>query len=196
MSFYLGGCRIRVSFYFFALVCAGAFFDRSGITLLGLAAAFLHEAGHLAAMLTLPGEFPGEISVTPFGIRIRGDSLSRSDWASPLVLAAGSGVNLLSVAVTFGFLPEFAAVSFVIGAINLLPVEGTDGGGLVAYAAEKRLPADVSVRVTGIISFVTLCAMALAGIIVLVATGYNFTLLGAAAALGTGEIKRLICRKR
>ena len=78
MSFYLGGCRIRVSFYFFALVCAGAFFDRSGITLLGLAAAFLHEAGHLAAMLTLPGEFPGEIISDQFYTQIRSNCIKHT----------------------------------------------------------------------------------------------------------------------
>lgn len=185
MSFYVWRhqCRIKVSFYFFALLCAAALFDRSGILLWGLLAALLHEGGHLAAMLCLSDRVPREISLTPFGIRIENSPLSAGGRGHVLILAAGSGMNALCAAVTFGFLHDFAAVSLLLGVFNLLPVEGMDGGGILRAAMEKLFSESASARVTKAVSRVTLLGMALLGGYVFYVTGYNFSLLGASAAL-------------
>ena len=143
-----------MNFYFFALLCAAAFFDRSGVMQWGLLAALLHECGHLAAMLLIPGQSPGKISITPFGMKIENSPLSEFARGNSVVLAAGSVVNLLSAAVTFGIQPDFAAVSLVLG--------------------------------------MTLGAMFLLGLYVLIATGYNISLLGAAAMLALAR-KRNPC---
>ena len=130
MNFFMGECRVRVSFYFFPLLCVAAFFDRSVFMLRGMLAALLHECGHLAAMVLLPGNAPREVSLTPFGVRIERNPLSEFGKGNGIILAAGSGMNFVCAAVTFGFLPEFAAVSLLLGIFNLLPVEGLDGGGI------------------------------------------------------------------
>ena len=184
-SFYLSRkkCRVHVSFYFFAIACAAAFFDRSGVMLWGMLAALLHECGHLAAMAAIPGQLPRAVSLTPFGVRIEKCPLSAYGSGHFAVLAAGSGVNLIAAAVTFGFLPAFAAVSILLGVLNMLPVEGMDGGGMLRLALvrfRKGYPPD---RAASIISWVTLSGMTLLGIYVLVSTGRNFTLLAMAAAL-------------
>ena len=184
-SFYLSRkkCRVHVSFYFFAIACAAAFLDRSGVMLWGMLAAFLHECGHLAAMAAIPGQLPREVSLTPFGVKIEKSALSEYEAGSLAVLAAGSGVNLLTAAVTFGFLPSFAAVSFLLGILNLLPVEGMDGGGILRLALGRLRNGHSADRAAKIISRSTLVGMTLLGIYVLLSTGRNFTLLAMAVAL-------------
>lgn len=185
-------CRVKISFYFFALLCLAASFDRSGIMVWGLLAALLHECGHVTAMLLLPGQAPREISVTPFGMKIDSSPLAAFDKGSLPVLAAGSGVNFISAAVTFGFLPDFAAVSLVLGLFNMLPVENMDGGGILRIALERILSDNSADRVMKIISWVTLAAMLLLGIYVLVVTGYNFTWIGTALLLALTRLKKII----
>ena len=199
MTFYIfrKNCRVKISFYFFAFLCAAALADRSGIMLCGLLAAMLHESGHIALMLLIPGQSPDEIDLTPFGVRIKNSPLSEFGRGNAWVLAAGSGANFLCAAATFGFLPRFAAVSLVLGGMNLLPVEGMDGGGILRMLLERRLSGAAADRALKAVSWVTLCLMAAAGICVLTATGYNFTLLGAAGALAAVKVKKAFkkCRR-
>lgn len=190
LIFRVKGCRVRVNFYFFALLCAAAYFDRSGKMLWGMFAAVLHELGHLTAMLLLLGHAPREISVTPFGIRIGSSPLAEFEKGNLMVLAAGSGVNFLSFAATFGFLPDFAWVSLLLGLFNMLPVENMDGGGILRIALEKIMSEDSAVRVMNIVSWLTLTAMLMLGIHVLFITGYNFTLIGAALLLALTRHKK------
>lgn len=190
MIFFIRNCRVRVSFYFFALLCVAAFLDRRGIMMWGLLAALLHEGGHIAAMLLIPEKTPDRISITPFGIRIENTPLCEFGNGNAFILAAGSGANFLCASVTFGFLPEFAAVSLVMGIFNLLPVESMDGGGMLLILFAKFMNGNSAVRMLKIVSYMTLCAMAVSGIYVLIVTGYNFTLLGATASLALSEIKR------
>ena len=183
LTFFFRNCRVRVSFYFFALLCIAAFFDRSGFMMWGLLAAVLHECGHLAAMLVIPGHAPREIRLTPFGMRIENSPLLIDGRGNLLVLAAGSGTNFLCAAVTFGRLPAFSAVSLVLGLLNLLPVESLDGGRILLLLCRGIM----SRRAAGILvkglSWVTLSGMTLLGVCLLMDTGYNFSLLGTAAAL-------------
>ena len=183
MSFFIRKCRVRVSFYFFPMLCVMAFFDRRGFLLRGMLAALLHEGGHLAAMVLLPENAPREVSLTPFGIRIERSPLSEFGRGNGIILAAGSGMNFLCAAVTFGFLPAFAAVSLLLGIFNLLPVEGLDGGGIGLLLLSRFMPGGTAGTCVKILSWVTLLGIAALGIYVLIDTGYNFSLLGAALAL-------------
>lgn len=183
LIFYFKDCRIKISFYFFALLSVAALSDRSGITLCGLIAALLHESGHIAAMLALPDQAPAEITLSPFGVRIEKRPLSEFGRGNVLILAAGSGVNFLCAAVTFGFFPRFAAVSLILGILNILPVEGMDGGGILIILLSRHSHAGFSGYAAKVISWTTLCAMSLIGTYVLIVTKYNFTLLGMTAAL-------------
>ena len=142
MSFLIknGKCRVKISFYFFALLCLAAFLDRGGVLLWGLFAALLHEGGHIVAMRLTAEGLPKEIRLTPFGVRIENSPLAETGRGRLGVLAAGSGMNFLCAAVTFGILPSFAAVSLVLGILNLLPVEGMDGGGILLLLRDNGNP--------------------------------------------------------
>ena len=189
MSFSVRNCRVSVNFYFFALLCAAAFLDRRGVMLWGLLAALLHECGHLAAMLLLPEQSPKEIRITPFGMRIENSPLSQFGRGNTIVLAGGSGVTFLCAAVTFGFLPDFAAVSLVLGLMNMLPVQGMDGGGILFVLLSGLINESAAAGAVKVISWLTICIMAAAGMYILAVTGYNFTLLGATAALAVAGLK-------
>lgn len=191
MNISIKHCRIRVNFYFFALLCVIAFFDRSGMLLAGLVAALLHECGHLAVMLLLPGQTPSDISVTPFGIRIHESPLAEYRAGHLAVLAAGSGVNFFIGSVTMAFCPRFAALHFVMGAINLLPVDTLDGGGILRILLRRLFSQKTTERLLTVSSLVTLTALSLAGVYVLFRSRYNFTLLGMSLCLLFSLLLRL-----
>lgn len=107
------------------------------MALTSLLAAGLHECGHLAAALLL-GIRLRSLDIGPLGatIRVRGALISyRNEW---LLCAAGPAVNLLSAwAASALFRSDgelsqwavnFCTVSVMLAAINLLPVDGFDGG--------------------------------------------------------------------
>ena len=79
------------------------YFDASGFLRLGLAAAFLHEWGHIAAYLLLRRRFPCmDVTMTGFCMRTRGEDFGPGETL--LLAAAGPGMNALLAAVWFGAL--------------------------------------------------------------------------------------------
>ena len=96
------------------------------------AAVLLHEAGHLAAarLLGIPcRRGSGVIG----GLRLTFDFSRAGYWREAAVHGAGPAAGILG-----GFLAAripgwevFGGVSFVLAALNLLPCEGLDGGGIL-----------------------------------------------------------------
>ncbi len=203
-SFYIKRrVRVNVSFYFFAVAAVIALSNKSGMLLMGLLSAGLHEAGHLTAMLLLPGHAPTEISLTPFGLKIRSSPLAAFADGNPAVLAAGSGVNLALAAIFYAlgsffphltFFYRFASLNLVMGLVNLLPVETLDGGGLLRLLLRRFFSDRACDILMTAVSLVTLTVMAFAGFIVLLRTRYNFTLLGMSLCLLFSLLLRLFSR--
>ncbi len=178
MSFTFKGCKIKVSFYFFASVAIMALFDSSGMLIGGMLSATLHELGHLAAMLLIPDRQPSQISVTPFGLRIKGSPLAEFADGEIIVLSAGCAVNLVLAAATFGIFPKFAAMNLVLGALNALPVDSFDGGAIFKILLSRRFGAKATEVISTAVSLLVVIIMAFVGVRILFCTGYNFTLLG------------------
>lgn len=176
--FFIHGCKVEVNFYFFAFLCIVSFFDKSGMLLFGVLSATLHELGHLAAMLLLPRQAPSEVRLTPFGIKIKNAPLAEFMDGSIAVLAAGSAVNFLLSAVTLPFSPRLAAMNFVMGAMNLLPVEMLDGGGIARLLLCRMVSQRTAEQLVTALSLLVLSGMSLLGVYILFRTRYNFTLLG------------------
>lgn len=192
LTFYLKSCKVSINFYFFASAVIMSMFDRSGMMLGGMLSALLHESGHLAAMMIIPCQHPKEISITPFGLKIQNNSMAEFARGRVVVLAAGSAVNFILAACLIKFFPQLASMNFVLGAMNLLPVESFDGGGILkrilsAFMGEK--PVDITVTV---VSLIILFAMAFVGVYILFRTRYNFTLLGMSLWLLITVIIRLV----
>ena len=190
-----GGCRVRVDFLFFALLCAAALWARSGLLAAGLLSAALHEAGHLAAMALLPGQKPSEIRVTPFGIRIQRAPLADMTGGRLPVLAAGSATNLLLALLTWRTLPRLAGLNLVMGLTNLLPVDSLDGGGIARILLERFLSDRAAERALTLLSLGTLGLMSYAGVRVLFRTRGNFSLLALALWMLASLAKRLVTER-
>ena len=115
------------------------YFDASGFLRLGLAAAFLHEWGHIAVYLLLRRRFPCiDVTMTGFCMRTRGRKMTL--WQTALLAAAGPVVNFVLAGLWILRLEQQAtirasavlAANLLTGAFNLLPIPPLDGAQLAA----------------------------------------------------------------
>lgn len=132
--------RIRLDPAFALAVCYLLVAERSVWGLLSLAAACLHELGHLGAAVMLRIR-PAEITVGALGARIGFSAPLLAYRHELLIAAAGPGVNLLCIPPCLWgirclggldgageYLLFFAAASCALAAVNLLPLRTFDGG--------------------------------------------------------------------
>ena len=111
------------------------YFDASGFLRLGLAAAFLHEWGHIAVYLLLRRRFPCmDVTMTGFCMRTRGEAFAPGETL--LLAAAGPLATLLACAAALAFMQWagyscggywFACCNLLVGGSSLLPLPGLDG---------------------------------------------------------------------
>ena len=136
-------------FYDPVLLCGALYvllyFDASGFLRLGLAAAFLHEWGHIVVYLLLRRRFPCiEVTMTGFCMRTRGEAFTPGETL--LLAAAGPGMNALLAAVWAVRLSQcatirgsaFLAANLLTGAFNLLPIPPLDGAQMLRCAVERH----------------------------------------------------------
>ena len=132
--------RLRFDPAFALAVCYLLVGERSVWGLLSLAAALLHELGHLGAAALFRIR-PAKITVGALGARM-GFSVPLLSYRHELLIAAaGPGVNLLCIPPCLWgirrlgnvegageYLLFFAAASLALAAVNLLPLRTFDGG--------------------------------------------------------------------
>lgn len=137
MKFKLFGVKITLSFLFAAITALIICIDKSGLALPALSACLLHEAGHLSAM-RLCGVQPSELKLIPAGVIIIAPFFKRTR-DDLLITASGPLANFLTgclLAALYKLLGHqallsYSAVNTAVGAYNLLPVCGLDGGTLL-----------------------------------------------------------------
>ena len=137
MSFDLFGVRITVSYPFLAVLTVFLTLDKTGLAGEMLAAALLHELGHLIMMYVLR-QPPRSIDCVSFGIRIVKQSSAISYGKEAAIYAAGPLVNLLAAALFAargGAISTLAQVHLLLGLFQLLPIGALDGGMLVSALA-------------------------------------------------------------
>ena len=107
--------------------------DRSGVCLITVVAAVLHECGHLLAakLLRIP---PRALHLDLLGARIEVDGYLLSYGEEWVLCAAGPLVSLLAASAAaplwsaFEAARVFSCASLVLGLLNLLPIRTFDGG--------------------------------------------------------------------
>ncbi|MCL2088801.1 MAG: site-2 protease family protein [Oscillospiraceae bacterium] len=167
--------RIRLTFLFFALIAVFLLFDSHGIALTVVAAAFAHETAHGLAF-ALVGSRPEEISLEFSGIRMIGGRRILSLGREYFVLAAGSGVNIITAVFMYLCGYERAAMlNMMTGLFNLLPMSSLDGGKMLTLALESRFSQYTARIAVKIISYALLIPVLAGGIYL--AFGRNLTLL-------------------
>ena len=155
--------------------------DGSALSFLPLAAAIIHECGHLAVMLAL-GVQVREIEVTLFGAEIRTPALDCGTLGSVAVYGAGAAANIVSAAFAIVFggggyeALFFAACSLSLAAVNLLPVRTLDGGCILGAVLVRVCP-ERAAAVSDAASGVSLVLLWLAAVYILLLFGGNLSLM-------------------
>lgn len=182
-SLSIGGTRWRVGTPFFIAAAAWLTLDASGTAALCLLASFLHEGGHIAALL-LCGRCPREVTVGVCGIRLVPDERPLRYGRQALVLLAGPAVNLLTAALLALCRCDAVAIAahLLLGGYNLLPIEALDGGQCLRCLLAARRGEEAASRVVRGVSVAVLLPLATAGFCLLLRAG-NATLLAAAGYL-------------
>lgn len=137
MNFELFGVRVTVSYPFLAVLTVFLTLDKTGLAGQMLAAALMHELGHLTVMYVLR-QPPRRIDCASFGIRIVKQSSSISYGKEAAIYAAGPLVNLACAAACAageGGISTLGQVHLLLGLFHLLPVGALDGGMLVSALA-------------------------------------------------------------
>lgn len=141
--------------------------DRSMYTALTLAAALLHEIGHIAAAAMCGSEIKS-ISIYPLGADIR-MSQAKSYIAEIIIDGAGIAVNLLLFIISKA-IPQsdiasyFAICNISLATINALPVRSLDGGEMLSCVLMLRTEPDKAEKISGAVSFCAVFIMWIAAV--------------------------------
>ncbi len=143
-----GGTRWSVRVPFLLLLTLLLTVDKSGTALLCLLASFLHEGGHIAALLMM-GRPPKEVAIGACGIRLVPHPYPLNAKRQATVLLAGPLVNLVlaGILAVLRCAPTAVTAHAVLGIFNLLPIEALDGGQVLGCFLPLRAVRWVSVAV-------------------------------------------------
>ena len=145
-----------------------------------LAAVALHELGHILAA-RLVGAPLVSLSLKPIGLSMRFD-FSRVGYAAEMFVHAGGSIAGIACALTAALLPcgslrIFSGLSLCFAALNLLPIESFDGGGILRALLSLFLMPDTVWRVCRVFSIVTLVLLWAAVLWAELRIGANLALL-------------------
>ena len=135
--------------------------DRTGLVLATLAAAFLHECGHILAARAMHIPFR-EMRVDLMGARLELGERMLSYGEEWLLAAAGPIASFLAAAfgaIFWQCLPisaSFSCASLLLGLLNLLPIRSFDGGRMLESALTRRFGTELSYSIMNCCSFLFL----------------------------------------
>lgn len=166
MKFKIFGTQIHITFLFMAFITILIATDKSGFLLFMMVSVILHEMAHLFVMRKI-GSNPKSVKLIPACIQISRGIGSKSG-GDIFVSLAGPLINLLLFAAFYinsliypsEKVMTFAAVNLILGAINLLPAKGLDGG-CILYSLLKLKLNEGKCRLILNISTVAVCFSAL-----------------------------------
>lgn len=182
MSFRFLGVRFYISVPFTVMLAALLFMDKSGLMSVSLAAVVIHEAGHILVMKLLKCA-PSLISFNFQGMLISGVKFC-SAKENILIALSGPIANILFSLVFYCLyllsslysFAVFAAVSFLVGLLNILPIKGLDGGTVLRELCSLLFSKNGGI-IFSLISVFSAVAVILLGIIGLIKNKDNPSLL-------------------
>ena len=185
MTIALKHCCVKVNILFLGLLAIGVCFDPTGLLLWTVTACALHEIGHLL-MMQLMRCPSGELTIGFFGAKYTLSGQTRRSYKSDALIAlSGPMVNLLIFFALYicsffsnaPLISAVAAVHFGIAAFNLLPVMPLDGGRAVYAVLCPFFGEERALKLLRRVSFIVLIPLAAVGLILVLNSRYNFTLL-------------------
>ena len=167
--------KIHISFFFGLTVALMGLFDKTGTVFLCLLSGILHEAGHLT-VLFLSREKPKEICITPFGMRIERKDENLLSFRKEILCAfAGPLVNISLWLIFKG--TYFSDINLSIALLNLLPCEPLDGSKILENFLKLKSIKEKAEKISFIISCITVVPVMISGVLILMQSRYNFSLL-------------------
>ncbi len=185
IRFKFRNCLIIISFPFLMLITTILLLDGNSMMCWGLLAAFIHECGHIWAMVLRKSK-PKQICFQAFFIDIIDSSNTQRDYnADIFILLAGPLSNLIIAIVLLishrffncQSLKIFAIANLFLAVFNLLPIETLDGGQIALNLLLRKCNIKTAERVSFLLSLSILFPLAILGFYVLIRSKYNFSLL-------------------
>lgn len=156
------------------------------IPLLTLTAILIHESGHLLAARLLHMK-PRGVSADTVGIRLLFRGHPPSYGKEIFLCAAGPLANLLTLLIALPLKNSdntfFLSVSAALALLNLLPIEGFDGGRILHGTLLLFLSPTLADRILDLFSFLFLFILWCASVYLLLRTGNELSLFFFSAAL-------------
>lgn len=182
MRFSFLGLKFYISVPFCVMLSALLFMDKTGFMTVSLLAVLVHEAGHIFMMKRLNCA-PSYISFNLWGMLISGVKFC-SVKENILIAISGPFANFLFSALfycfykfDFGFcFAVFSAVQFLVGALNILPIKGLDGGTVLREICLSVLKKNGGI-VFSLISIISASAVLVVGAIITFKNNDNPSLL-------------------
>lgn len=184
MSFRFKGVPVYISFPLAASLCIVLIVDTSLTAFCAMINAVLHEFGHILTLCVLGCKIKC-INLSLFDINIKKTDCALSVNNEIAVSLSGPAANIFC-ALVFGLLYCLTNMSFLLklsfsalflACFNLLPVETLDGGSALMLMLIKRFSSETALKFIRIISCAVLIPMLVCGVVLLLKSKYNFTLL-------------------
>jgi len=149
-------------------------------SLLTVAAALIHELAHIAAAKASAMTVE-KITLSPIGADIKFRGRTASYRQDLLILGSGIAVNLSMFIVSLFFdnlyLSYFGACNLLLAMLNILPIEGLDGGGIVKTLLCMKVGVEKARTVTKAMSFLGIILLWAVSVYILFYLG-NISLFG------------------
>lgn len=180
--------RLSISYPLLILAALALAFDRNGWLLLLMAAAAVHELGHIAAIAALGGRIE-RVSAGLTGMKIEYASPRMTSYAADMAMAmSGPIANLAALTlccVAARFYPPlgdeslyyFCGVNLLFALFNLVPAGPLDGGRVLRAFLMGLLGGDRGERAAAAVSTVSFWLLTAAGLALLLTTRSNASLL-------------------
>ena len=182
MRFRIKNTCIEFGFPFAVTAAVILMLDRSKTAPAVFLCCAVHEAAHIL-LLALCSAPPDAIVLGVFGMRIDRGETCLDYRREALCALAGPAANFLLSLLALPFAEKYpaalnlAALSAGIGVFNLLPVEPMDGASALKSLLLLKYGERTADRAVDIFAAVLLVPLTVCGIVLLIKTGSNFTLL-------------------
>jgi stage IV sporulation protein FB len=188
------GCRVSVSLYFAVFVACLLVLDHTGLAIFALLCAAFHEMGHIATISALKVPV-SEMNFRLFGANIKLKKFVTLSYKQEILVAlSGCIANIVLclvcfIAVKLNFFVFYANMIFlfslIIAGFNIIPISPLDGGRALTAYLTSHMQYQSAEKIMNILSFVFIIPLGAVGLILLIKTGYNFSLIVAVIYLAS-----------
>lgn len=175
MKLRVGNTAVFIGYEVAAAISAVLILDRENRVICCILAALLHELGHLL-MMRLFRVRVRSVSFRIFDVLIKADS--PADMRADVCITLGGVMsNFVFAAAFFPLYHDLFLANLALGLFNMMPVMSLDGGHLLYLLLSRRFLPKTCTVILKLTTFFLLLPLMTAGILMLLRSGYNYSLL-------------------